>query len=224
MKTYLDLDELTKQTRRREFDDGLLDFVIGGFFLICGFLGAFFFSYSGMHFYISSLVRHRTLTILVLLGIIPLLFLIIYGSRKLIERIRRATFWSKSGFTKSLPIQVSWPVNLAAVVVYIGVVVLSIWLVNRGQLDSNAALNSLVAAAGLATGVVCVGLGLSLGLYRYLVVGIAGGLPSIFILFLPVSFAMSWLFLGLVWGTVLFASGFWAFRGAVRAFKEVDSE
>ena len=80
-----------------------------------------------------------------------------------------------------------------------------------GNFDDGSDVRFLAAGAGIATGVVYAGMGVSLRLRRYLWVGIAGGTLSAFLLIFPISFALSWAILGIIWGVVLITSGFLAY-------------
>jgi hypothetical protein len=222
MNTGLDLDELTRRTRRREFDDGLMDFVFGGFALVGVLLVAFISSTSGMTWMVNSLIRHRDLTIIGLITLIPIMVLIIEGAKRLIGRIRRATFWRDSGFVTPLRQQGSWPINFLAAAIFISVVIVSAALMYRGVIGPEAVFRSLVSGAGMATGVMYFGMGVSLKLRRYQVVGIVGGLLSAGILLTSASYAMSWVLFGIAWGTVFFISGSWALRLAILSFKAAD--
>ena len=222
MNTGLDLDELTRRPRRREFDDGLWDFVFGSFILVGGLLVAFLNSTFGMRWLINSLTMHRDLRIIGLLTLILIYVLILLGAMRLISRIRRTTFWRDSGFVTPLRLQVSWPIKLLATVILLGVVIVSAALMYRGVIGPEAVFRSLVSGAGMATGVLYFGMGVSLKLRRYQVVGIVGGLFSAGILLTSVSFAMSLVLFGLIWGTVFFISGSWALRLAILSFKAAD--
>ena len=224
MNTDLDLDELTRRTRRREFDDGLIDFLIGGFILIGCLIVAFIYSASGMQWWANYIIRHRELAIIGLITLIPIYVLIIEGAKRLISRIRRTTFWRDSGFVTPLRLQVSWPINLLATVILLGVVIVSAALMYMGVIGPEALLRSVVSGTGIATGVVYFGMGVSLRLRRYQVVGIVGGLFSAGILLSSVSFAMSWALLGIIWGLVLFISGFWALRLSILSFNAAGHE
>ena len=224
MNTDLDLDELTRRTRRREFDDGLMDFLIGGFILVGCLIVAFIYSASGMEWYVNYIIRHRELAIIGLITLIPIYVLIIEGAKRLISRIRRTTFWRDSGFVTPLRLQVSWPINLLATAILLGVVIVSAALMYRGVIGPEVLLRSVVSGTGMATGVVYFGMGVSLRLRRYQVVGIVGGLFSAGILLSSVSFAMSWALLGIIWGLVLFISGFWALRLSILSFNAADHE
>ena len=224
MNTHLDLDELTRRTRRREFDDGLMDFLIGGFILIGCLIVAFIYSTSGMQWYAYYIIRHRELAIIGLITLIPIYVLIIEGAKRLIGRIRRTTFWRDSGFVTPLRLQVSWPINLLATAILLGVVIVSAALMYRGVIGPEALLRSVVSGTGMATGVVYFGMGVSLRLRRYQVVGTVCGLFSAGILLSSVSFAMSWVVFGIIWGLVLFISGFWALRLSILSFNAADHE
>ena len=84
------------------------------------------------------------------------------------------------------------------------------------MLDSFAVVRALVAASGIATGVVFVGMGLSLRLPRFIWVGIIGGMLSAVIFALPVPIPASWVMMGAIWAIVLAISGGRAFQQALR--------
>jgi hypothetical protein len=199
-----------------------MDFVFGGFILVGGLLVAFLNSTLGMRWLINSLTMHRGLRIIGLLTLILINVLILLGAKRLISRIRRTTFWRDSGFVTPLRLHGSWPINLLATAILLGVVIVSAALLYRGVIGLEAVFRSLVSGAGMATGVVYFGMGVSLKLRRYQVVGIVGGLFSAGILLTSVSFAMSCVLLSMAWGTVIFISGSWALRLAILSFKAAD--
>ncbi len=97
MTAGFDLDELTRQTRRQEFVDGLNDLQTGLIFLLMGALGAFLFSTAGMTLYIQALIWNRELTILGLLALLALLVLLAFGSRRVVEYLRGQVLWKGQG-------------------------------------------------------------------------------------------------------------------------------
>lgn len=218
------LDNLTRGTRRREFDDGLMDFVYGGVFLILSLFGWLFFSPTGMRWLVTALLYNREVTMIGLLSLVPLLLLLIFGAKRMVDRIRRSIIWEDSGFVKSLRWQVSWPINLLAGVVSIIMIIGALLLMIRGSLSQEAVLRALVSSMGVATGIVYFGMGRELNLRRYKWVGIAGAVFSALILIMPISFSVSWLLLGIFWMAVLFLSGLWALRQSLLALEERNIE
>jgi len=101
---------------------------------------------------------------------------------------------------------------MIAASVTIGIILGSVWLMTQDILGSDDVLRALVASSGLATGIVYIGLGISLQLRRYIIVGCVGGILSTIIVITPLSFVMSWVWVGLIWGILLFLSGIWALR------------
>ena len=223
MENVSDFDQLTKATRRREFDDGLMDYVFGGTFLLIGILGWFFFSSFGLRWFIRSVLQSREITIIALIAIFALFILLIMGARRVIENIRRQTLWKNLGFVKSLRWQVSWQTNAAAVIVFVVMIVVAVWLMSQGYVDQEFVLRTLVSSSGIATGIVFLGMGKELDLQRYKWIGAVGGILSTVIIFVPISFSIAWLVLGIIWMVVLTISGSWAFRKSILELREQDS-
>lgn len=212
MDQALDLDGLTRAARRREFDDGLVDFAVGAAFLFYGALCGVAFSASGIEWYARALVQNRTLTLFGLAILAAVCLLGPLGARKAIERVRLSEAWRLRGFVKPLRRQVSWPWSVLSAVLMIGMIVSAAWLMAGGRVPADGVLRTIVASTGIGTGIVYLGMGVSLRLNRYLAVGGGGGMLSLAILLVPVSFSLAWWLLGTAWVAVLSASGAWAFR------------
>jgi hypothetical protein len=218
------MDNLTRRTRRREFEDGLMDYVLALTFLLLGALGGFFLSPVGLRWYYASLLRNREITIIGEIGFFALLILILSGARRLIAWVRRQTLWKNRGFVKSLRWQVSIRVNLLGSAVMIAMLIVAFGLMRTGLVSSDFVLRTLVAAAGVATGIVLFGVGRELDLGRYRWVGIIGGAASALIIPLPVSFSSAWLTLGIGWTVLFAASGTWALRKSLAALGETEND
>lgn len=210
MKKTAEIDGLTKRTRRYEFLDGLVDITYGILFLALGLLTWFITSTFGLKWYATALIRNREITILGMVVVFSSLVLLIFGSQRIIQRIRLSTDWKSKGFVKPLRLQVRWPVQLIAVVVSITMIILAFGLMLKGYITQDDVLRVLVTSAGVGTGITFVGLGIDLKLNRYLCVGICGIVASTIIVLLRLSFSMSWLFFGISWMVVLGVSGGWA--------------
>lgn len=218
------MDNLTRRTRRREFEDGLMDYVLALTFLLLGSAVGFFLSPVGLRWYVTSLLWNREITIIAGLGGFGLFILILFGARRLVASIRRKTLWKNRGFVKSLRWQVGPRVNLLAGAVLIAMLIAAFVLMQTGLVNSDFVLRTLVAAAGVATGIVLFGVGRELDLGRYRRVGVIGGAVSALIILLPLSFSNAWLTLGIGW-TILFAfSGTWALRKSLAALGEAERD
>jgi hypothetical protein len=219
-----EIDNLTRKTRRREFEDGLMDYVLALTFLFLGALGGFFLSPVGLRWYFSSLLRNREVTVIAGIAIIPLFVLLVFGARRLIAWIRRQSLWVNRGFVKSLRWQVGPKVNLLAGGAMVAMLIVAFGLLRIGAISQEAVLRTLVTAAGVASGIVFFGLGKELGLARYRWVGLVGGIFSASIIPLPLSFSTAWLVLGIGWMLVLSVSGTWALRKSLAALEERDRD
>ena len=90
--------------------------------------------------------------------------------------------------------------------------------------ENDFALRTLVAAAGVASGIVLFALGRELELNRYRWVGIIGGASSALILLVPLSFSSAWLTLGIGWTIIFAVSGTWALRRSLAALREAERD
>jgi MFS family permease len=218
------IDNLTRVTRRRDFEDGLMDFVFAGIFLFIGLFTGFFTSPVGLRWYLTSLLQNREITIIAEITLFALFILSVFGARRLIARIRRKNFWKNRGFVKPLRWQVSWKINTLAAGVFIAMLVIAFWLMLNGSVSQESVLRTLVSAAGVATGFVLFGMGNELELQRYKRVGAAGGVLSALIILIPVSFSTSWFALGIGWMIVFATSGIWALQRSLVYSREADIE
>lgn len=224
MGSPVDLDALTKATRRREFEDGLMDYLNGAVFLVLGLLAWFFFSPAGLTWYAMAVINYRTITIV---GLLCLYGLVITGPlllRRLIDRIRISVIWKDSGFIKPLHRQTNWPVTLLSGSVAIGMILYATWLMTVGRINTENVLRTLVSSSGIGTGILYIGISFSLDIRRYLIVGLIGGMLSVLILFLPVSFSTAWLIFGITWMLLFVVSGTWALQQVLSLNKELSSE
>ena len=224
MNLPVDLNGLEKTTRRREFEDGLMDYLNGAVFLVLGLLAWFFFSPVGLNWYAMAVINYRTITIV---GLLCLYALVITGPlllRRLIDHIRISVIWKDSGFIKPLNRQTNWPVTLLSGSVAIGMILYATWLMTVGRINTENVLRTLVSSSGIATGILYIGISFSLDIRRYLIVGLIGGMISVLILFLPISFSIAWLFFGVIWALLLAISGTWALQQVLSLNKESSSE
>ena len=222
MDQRLDFEELTRQTRRLEFDDGLTDLQVSALFLFMSLAAAFVFSTAGLTWFAKALILQREITFIALAGIFACFVLVAFGSRRLIARVRRDYFWKDRGEIVPLHVGVDRWVSVLSAAVFLILTIFGLWLLLRGGSEDEAILRLIIAASGVATGITYLGMGRSLRLNRYLCVGIAGGLLSVVLFFVPLTYSGSWLGLGAIWTTILLASGLYALRRTRRGLAEAN--
>jgi uncharacterized membrane protein len=220
MEQYVDLDSLTLKTRRLEFEDGLNDFQNGFFFLILGGLVALFMSTKGITWYMQAMLFNQEITTIALLAIVPLLYLITFGIRRLIRRYRSRVLWRHLGEMEPFKWQVDRRINVIATLTFLVVVIGGVILLTRNAMDLDASMRVIAGAGGIATGVVYFGMGQSLSLSRYRWVGIIGGLLSGMLIIAPFNMSYSWLGLGVIWALTLSLSGAVALRSTLMRLRE----
>jgi hypothetical protein len=169
---------------------------------------------------VKAVLYDKNLATIGLLGILALIILIAFGSERIIERIRRASLWKESGFVKPLRYGFNKWMALAATAIILAVIIGSVWLMAMGKISQEIALRSIPAASSLGTGILFFSMGQSLNIQRYRVVGIFGSLLAIFLYLYPLSFALTWLLLGIGWALILLTSGTWALRLALSELKK----
>jgi hypothetical protein len=219
MDTPLDLDQLTQQTKRREFTDGLRDLHVGLTILILSLLNWLIFTPTGATWLVKAVLYDKHLTAIGIVGFFGLLLLIIYGGERLMERIRRASLWKDSGFVKPLRWGFNKGMMIASTAIVLTIIIGSVWFMAVGKLSQDVALRSIPASASLGTGTIFFIMGYSLKIRRYLAIGIVGSLLAIAIFLFPSSFTQAWLWLGMGWAVILLVSGAWALGLALSELK-----
>lgn len=220
MEQHVDLDKLTRTTRRLEHEDGLNDFHNALIFLILGGLASLFMSTAGITLYMRAILYNQELTIIALIALIPLLYLIMFGIRRVIHQYRKNVLWRDLGEMEPFRWQVDRKVSLLAGAVWLVVVIGGLIFLTRNPMDLDADMRIIAGAGGIATGVVYLAMGFSLSLQRYRWVGIIGGLLSVGLIMAPLNVSYSWLGIGLIWGGTLATSGFVAYRQTLQQLKE----
>lgn len=215
MAQIQDYEELTRNTRRVEFNDGLQDFQNAAVFLILGLLGGLFLSPQGMEFYARAWFLERELTAIAFIGLIALFVLIAFGMRRFMRWIRLRYLWPSEGRIEPLKWQVSRSASVIGGVVWLMVFFFGLALVQRTEMDLDAGMRVVIGASGVGTGVLYFLLGRELGLTRYRWVGVTGALVSLAMLFLPLKASMSWILFGIQWSLILLVSGASALRKAL---------
>lgn len=216
MDTELTLDQLTLKTRRLEYQDGLFDFLLAVVFLVLGGLQYLFFSEAFLRWFIRMRLANPELLLIGSIGAAALLMLLLYGSRRGINFLRRRLRLSYKGDVRPLPRQISWVVYVGAVILMIAGLIAAAILFIRGAIPENSMVRSIPALAGVATAMFMASVGISLDFRRYIIAGIIGGLFSALLFWLPLEMGEAWGWLGLGWGILLILTGSWTFSRALR--------
>ncbi len=224
MDHLAELDNLTKATLRRDFDDGLMDYFIGGTFLIISLAGWFFFSKFGIVWIANNMIRNRELTTLVLFSWIPLFLLFTYGARRIIEHIRKKRYYKNQGFVKPLRLYGSWQLNALASAVFVIIIFFASRLLLNDSVSVETFLRTLVSSLWITTAILFFGMGKQMDLNRYKWVSVTGGLFSALLIFIPVNFSISWLLNGIVWIVILIISGSLTLRKSLVVLREQNRE
>ena len=212
MDKRLDFEELTRRTRRLDFEDGLTDLQVSALFLVMSLAAFFFFSKPGLTWFARSLILQREITYVAFVGVYACFILVAFGSRRLIARVRREYLWKDRGEVMPLPVGVDSWVSVLSAAIFLTLLIFGAWVLLRSGTGDDAILRLIIAASGVATGITYLGMGRSLRLNRYLPVGFVGGLLSGVLFFVPLTYSESWLGLGAIWTTILLTSGLYALR------------
>jgi hypothetical protein len=200
-------EDLIRQTQQYEFRDGLRDLQIAIILATLGLTSWLTLDLVYLPF-VAELMKtfgKQAIWVSLLLLIIPVL--VAWGTIGVMNYLRRHWFWRNSGMVKPLSRLVPLWATVLGVAIYLVSVMLTLGLHFSAQVDVLFALRMLVVAAGWSTGVILVGLGHAIGLWRYIWFGVIGGLASTFLLILPLTFGQTALVFGLAWGLMFAASG-----------------
>jgi hypothetical protein len=220
MQDYVDLDSLTRNTRRLEFEDGLNDFQNGIIFLLLGVLNSLFMSRIGIELFIRAILLNEEITIIALLALIPLFYLLTFGIRRLIRRYRREVLWRHLGEIEPFKWQVDTRFTLAAIGVWLIVIIVGFILFSGDPGDLDAGMRVIAAAGGAATAVIYFAMGRMLKLERFRWVGLVGMVLSLLLLVIPFSASLSWIAFGVTWALILGVSGSLALRNTLVRLRE----
>jgi hypothetical protein len=216
MDTEATLDQLTLKTRRLEYQDGLFDFLLAAVFLVLGGLQYLFFSEEFLSWFIRMRLANPELLLIGSIGAAALLIFLLYGSRRGINALRKRLKLSYKGDVRPLPRQVSWLVHVGATVLMVAGVIAAAILFIRGAIPEHSMVRSIPVLAGIATAIIMIAAGVSLGFRRYVLGGITGGLFSALLFWLPLEMGEAWMWLGLGWGILLILTGSWSLTKALK--------
>ena len=220
MQESFDLDSLTLNTRRLEFEAGLNDFQNGIIFLLLGVLCSLFMSSTGIELFIRAILFNEEITMIALLALIPLFYLLTFGMRRRIRRYRREVLWRHLGEIEPFKWQVDTRFTLAAIGVWLIIVIVGFILFSGGPGNLDAGMRVIAAAGGAATGVIYFLMGRSLAIERYRWVGVLGVGLSILLIFIPLRVSLSWIAFGIIWVAILGVSGSMALRSTLMRLRE----
>jgi hypothetical protein len=208
MTTQVDLDRLVRQTRQYEFRDGLRDLQMALMFVLYGLVSWLLFrpSWWAFLFNIKSLFGQWTMRIIALLVLLSPA-IAVWGTLGIMTYLRRRWLWRESGIVKASRVLVPRSVTILSGIIAIGGILLSAGLHISGQMDDLFLLRSIWAVSGWSAGCAIIGLGHSIGLVRYVWLGLIGALLSTLAVFLPCAFGETALAFGAAWGLLFTLSG-----------------
>jgi hypothetical protein len=209
------LDELTREARRIEFDDGLTDLQTALVFLLLGLINALFLSEIGMKWYVGASLANRELTLVALMGLLAFIIAVLVGSRRIVGWIRKKKFRSGEGQATPLAWQLDRWVAFLALGAFFLIFIPGMFVFPRQPLDMHSGLRITLASASAATAVIYFAIGRVLAVSRYTWVALAGTLSTLLLLIVPLSAPASWILLTLSWVISLTVSGTVALRGAL---------
>lgn len=225
MTSQPNVEKLICETRRYEFADGLRDFQVAIVWLAIGVTSWLVFDLTAAWFpffiRLANAVGNWARWISMLLAFLPALLGI--AALALTTYVRQRWLWRKSGWVKPLRRAAPPRATVISGAIWLAGVLGSLGLLRLGLVDGLFVLRMLVVGTSWSTGYFLVELGWSLGLSRYVWLGMIGGLIPTPLLFLPLTFGQVWLVLGLWWGLTLAASGTFALRQKLLSIWEANN-
>ena len=223
MMSQPDLEQLIKKTRQYEFSDGLRDLQLA---IFVGFGGVTaWLSFEPFWITVIGRTANTFGRWAAWIGMLPIVLLIaaVWGMLWLMEQFRKRWLWRETGMVKASKWIVSRRVNVISFIILLAGIGISLWLQHIGWVNSAFVLRMIWTATGWSFGYTLAGMGQEIGLPRYIKVGVAGGVLSTIILFLPLSFGQSSLAFGLIWFALLLTSGIVTLRSSLLAVKKADN-
>jgi hypothetical protein len=130
-----------------------------------------------------------------------------WGTLSIMTYLRRRWLWRESGIVKASRMLVPRPVTILSGIIAIGGILVSAGLHISGHTDDLFLLRSIWTVSGWSAGCAIIGLGHSVGLVRYVWLGLIGALLSTLAVFLPCAFSETALVFGAAWGLLFALSG-----------------
>lgn len=208
MTTRVDLDKLIRQTRQYEFRDGLRDLQMAVMFILYGLVPWLLFRPAWWAFLLhlkSTFGRWMMQLITLLVLFFPALA--VWGTLSIMTYLRRRWLWRESGIVKASRVLVPRPVTILSGIIAVGGILISAGLHVSGRVDDMFPLRSICTVSGWSAGCAMVGLGHSIGLVRYVWLGLIGALLSTLAPFLPYTFGETALVFGMAWALLFASSG-----------------
>jgi len=198
MMSHLDINQLIQKTRRYEFSDGLRDMQL-----------AILFGFGGLGVWLAfepfwmEIIGNAVKTFgrwAVWIGMLPVILTIlaVWGMLWIMNYLRRRWLWRESGMVQASRWVVPTRVNVISFLIILGGLVVGLAFRFVGWAGDAFVLRMLWGATGWGFGYTLAEVGRDIGLRRYIWIGVAGGLLSSVILFLPLNFGKSSLMFGLI--------------------------
>jgi hypothetical protein len=209
MFEQVDTKKIILETKQYEFADGLRDIQLGFALILMG--GVWFglmYQPSWLMFMIQlgrDYGRWATVVAFLLLFFLPAVAT--SGMQRVMESVRRRWLWRESGMVKASPILVPTYVSVLATVVFISTLVLGLRFQSFLKTDDFYLMSLIMVGVGWSFGVSLIGLGINLKVWRYVVMGVVGGVVSTALFLYQSSLTDAGLLSFLGWGLILLTSG-----------------
>jgi hypothetical protein len=209
MIEQVDPREIILKTKQYEFADGLRDIQIGITLMMMGLVW-FWLMYEP--FWLRFMIQAgrdygKWASMLAFLLVYCIPVAAAYGLQRLMESVRKRWLWRESGMVKASRIIVPTHINVIAVVLFIGVLVLGLKFQSLLKTGDFYVMSLLMVACGWCFGFTLAGMGVNIKVPRYIVVGVVGGLASTAIFLYQASLGGAGLITFLGWGVLLIVSG-----------------
>lgn len=209
MLEQVDTKKIILKTKQYEFADGLRDIQLGFALILMGVVWFGLMYQPSLLMFMIQLGRDygRWATVVAFLLLFFLPAVATSGMQRVIESVRRRWLWRESGMVRSSPILVPSYITALAAVIFIGVLVAGLKFQSLLKTDDFYLMSLIMVAIGWSFGVTLVGLGINLKVWRYVIMGVVGGIASTALFLYQSSLTGAGLLSFLGWGVILLISG-----------------
>ncbi len=223
MFEQVDTKKIILQTKQYEFADGLRDIQLGVALILMGSVWfGLMYQPSWLMFLIQlgrDYSRWATTAAFLLLFSLPAVATV--GMQRVMENIRRRWLWRESGMVKSSRILVPSYITILSVVIFIGALIAGLRFQSFLKTGEFYLMSLIMVAIGWSFGVTLAGVGINLKVWRYVIMGVVGGIASTALLLYQSSLTGAGLLSFLGWGLILLTSGLVVLK---RAWPEIKEE
>jgi len=209
MFEQVDTKKIILKTKQYEFADGLRDIQLGIALIL---MGAVWFGLMYQPSWLMFMIQlgrdyGRWATIVAFLLLFSLPVVATAGMQRIMESVRRRWLWRETGMVKSSRILVPSHINILAVFIFIVALILGLRFQSFLKTGDFYLMSLIMVVVGWSFGVSLIGLGINLKVWRYVIMGVIGGVASTALIFYQSSLTGAGLLSFLGWGLILLTSG-----------------